>query len=167
MRPRNLLKIFNHARGFAVNFGHRRIEVEDFEKGLKAYSQDLVVELDRELADVSGAARDLLYHLIDLGEIISTTALWQLLQDAGVTSGETEAVVDYLLYYGVLGIRVKDIEYYVFDTNYDLKPLKIRSKRAGAEVNFVVNPAFWPALNIRPASGGDEVQELEEQLDII
>jgi hypothetical protein len=48
MRPRNLLKIFNHCRGFATNFQRQRITVEDINKGLLAYSQDLIEELDRK-----------------------------------------------------------------------------------------------------------------------
>ena len=35
MRPRNLLKIFNHCRGFATNFNRQKIEEADIEKGLK------------------------------------------------------------------------------------------------------------------------------------
>jgi hypothetical protein len=35
MRPRNLLKIFNHCRGFATNFNRQKIEDADIEKGLK------------------------------------------------------------------------------------------------------------------------------------
>ena len=33
MRPRNLLKIFGHCRGFAVNLDHERMESDDIEKG--------------------------------------------------------------------------------------------------------------------------------------
>ena len=42
MRPRNLLKIFNHCRGFATNFNRQKIEEYDIEKGLKSYSADLL-----------------------------------------------------------------------------------------------------------------------------
>ena len=63
MRPRNLLKIFNHCRGFATNFQRQRITVEDINRGLLAYSQDLIEELDRELTDVFPEARDLLSFL--------------------------------------------------------------------------------------------------------
>ena len=63
MRPRNLLKIFNHCRGFATNFNRQKIEEYDIEKGLKSYSADLLEELDRELTDVFPEARDLLLPL--------------------------------------------------------------------------------------------------------
>ena len=35
MRPHNVLKLFNHWRGFATNFNRQRIEEGDIEKGLK------------------------------------------------------------------------------------------------------------------------------------
>ena len=46
MRPRNVIKIFSHARGFASNLNHPEITERDLEKGVLAYSQDLLVELD-------------------------------------------------------------------------------------------------------------------------
>ena len=58
MRPRNMLKIFLHAKGFASNLSHQRIEETDLEKGVRAYSQDLLVELDHELTDVFPVAKD-------------------------------------------------------------------------------------------------------------
>lgn len=44
MRPRNLLKLFNHCRGFATNFNREVIEETDIEKGVRAYSADLLEE---------------------------------------------------------------------------------------------------------------------------
>ena len=44
MRPRNLLKMLAHRLGFVVNLGRERIEQADIEKGLKAYSLDLITD---------------------------------------------------------------------------------------------------------------------------
>jgi len=52
MRPRNVLKLFSYGRGFANNFSRPRIGEDDIEKGVKVYSQDLLVELGHELADI-------------------------------------------------------------------------------------------------------------------
>jgi hypothetical protein len=38
MRPRNVIKIFSHSRGFANNLNHAKITEEDIEKGILAYS---------------------------------------------------------------------------------------------------------------------------------
>ena len=70
MRPRNFLKLFNHCRGFAANFHRDQINEVDIEKGVTAYSQDLLEELDRELSNVFPAAKDLPYYFLDAPAIL-------------------------------------------------------------------------------------------------
>jgi len=148
MRPRNVLKIFNHSRGFATNFNHAKIEQDDIDKGIGAFSQDLVIELDRELADVFPATRDLLYHFIDSPCEMSRAFLASRLKEANISESDFDRVIDFLLYHGVLGVRSEGTDYFIYDVHYDIKPLKIRVVRAGPSVIFVVNPAFWSAFGI-------------------
>jgi hypothetical protein len=149
MRPRNVLKIFNHCRGFATNFGRQKISDADIEKGLTAYSQDLLEELDRELKDVYPTAKDLLYYFLDAPSVLTAKALDNILSEAGVPADEREKVVDFLLYYGVVGTRLGETDHFIYTVNYDLKVLKIRASRHTEAADYVVNPAFWPALGIR------------------
>ena len=124
MRPRNLLKIFNHCRGFATNFQREKITTDDITKGLLAYSQDLVEELDRELTDVFPAAQDLLYHFLDADAVLSALELGAILNAARIEPADHEKVIDFLLYYGVVGIRSLDNDHYIFGVNYDLRQLE-------------------------------------------
>jgi hypothetical protein len=149
MRPRNVLKIFNHCRGFATNFGRQKISDPDIDKGLTAYSHDLLEELDRELSDVFPAAKDLLYYFLDAPEVITGSHLDALLGEASVDQGDREKVVDFLLYYGILGTRLGETDHFIYSVNYDLKVLKIRAGRHTDTADYVVNPAFWPALGIK------------------
>jgi hypothetical protein len=149
MRPRNILKIFNHCRGFATNFGRQRIADQDIEKGLAAYSHDLLEELDRELTDVYPEAKDLLYYFLDAPAVLSADRLDTILTEAAIDAGAREKVVDFLLYYGVIGTRLGDTDRFIYSVNYDLKVLKIRASRHTEAAAFVVNPAFWPALGIQ------------------
>ncbi len=149
MRPRNFLKIFSHCRGFANNLNHTKITDNDIEKGILAYSYDLLIELDRELVDVFPKARDLLYHFIDSKNEMTYTDLSKLVQSVGIEEHETEEVIDFLLYYGVIGLRAPDKDYYIYDVNYDPKMLKIRVQRAESNSHYIVNPGFWPALGIQ------------------
>lgn len=103
MRPRNVLKIFNHCRGFVTNFSRQRISEADIEKGLTAYSQDLLEELDRELTDVYPGAKDLLYYFLDAPEVLTGPRLDAILAETRIEPAEREKVVDFMLYYGVLG----------------------------------------------------------------
>ena len=148
MRPRNLLKIFNHCRGFATNFNRQRIDDSDIEKGLKAYSADLLAELDRELTDVFPEAKDLLYYFLDAPSVISQSQLVEILTSAKIEADSYEKVIDFLLYYGVLGVHAADQEHFIYSVNYDLKVLKIRAERDGDATRYILNPAFWPALGI-------------------
>jgi hypothetical protein len=147
MRPRNLIKIFNHCRGFATNFGRQRIENTDIEKGLKAYSQDLLEELDRELTDVFPMNKDLLYHFLDATSVLSPTDLTGILNGACIDADVHEKVTNFLLYYGVLGTKHGDEEYFIYNVNYDLKVLNIRASRE--KTAYTINPAFWPALGVK------------------
>jgi HEPN domain-containing protein len=149
MRPRNVLKIFNHCRGFASNFGHPKIDDTDIEKGMRAYSNDLLVELDRELTDVFPRGNELLYQFLDTERELSKERLERILRNAGFDDTELSKVTEFLIYYGVVGIKLTDGDQYIYHVNYDPKKLRIRAERAGETVRYVINPAFWIALSVR------------------
>lgn len=150
MRPRNVIKMFAHAKGFAANLAHQKIQESDLEKGVRAYSQDLLVELDHELTDVFPDSRDLLYHFIDAEPQLTGCALTDLIASAGIAKSDVQRVIDFLLYYGILGIQdATEQVHYIFGVNYDLKVLQVRAARAGGDAVYVMNPAFRPALGIR------------------
>jgi hypothetical protein len=64
MRPRYLLRLINAWRTAALNREHAAIESEDIEKGLTAFSEELVIEADAEIRDVIPEAGNVLYNLI-------------------------------------------------------------------------------------------------------
>lgn len=149
MRPRNVLKLFSHARAFAVNFRKEKIDQEDFHKGLKTYSQDLLIELDRELSDVFPEAKDLLYYFIDSPSLVTLDQLYSVMSEATIPEERHGTIRDFLLNHGVIGLRLDDKDQYIFDVGYDLKQILIRVNRLGTEARFVLNPAFAPALEIK------------------
>ncbi|MCO4887853.1 hypothetical protein MKD50_00580 [Cupriavidus sp. WGtm5] len=114
------------------------------------------MELDRELADVLPQAQDLVYRFIDAPATMSKRELVALLQDAGTDHEVGTKRLEFLLYYGIIGLQTPERTYYIFDVNYDQKVLRIRVERAGEEAVFAINPAFWPALDIRsPSKNGN------------
>ena len=149
MRPRNLLKILAHCRGFAVNLGRERIEHPDMEKGLKAYSLDLITEADQELTDIIGSDTALLYHFIGEGDQFDYSQLRVILKGAGIPEDRIESVVEFLLYYGFLGIKISsENARYIFDVGYDMKLLKVLISKNEHGLSYVLNPAFFPGLNL-------------------
>lgn len=154
MRPRNVLKIFAHSRGFANNFNHSKIEEGDIEKGVRAYSKDLLVELDHELADVFPEAPNVLYSLLDHPSEATKAELHELFRSCGLNDDLAEDVFKYLLYYGVVGLQTDSGPQYIFDVSYDSKILTTRANRQGKDARFVVNPAFWDALGVVSTARG-------------
>lgn len=148
MRPRNVLKLFGHCRGFANNFGRILVGEEDIEKGAKSYSLDLFVELGLELGDIIPGVKDLLYYFLDAKPEMTLAEVKELLNRAGVEAEDQLTLVDFLLYYGVLGLRVGNVDQYIFNVNYDPKVIQIRAELAGDKARYIVNPAFYPALGI-------------------
>ena len=92
--------------------------------------------------------KDLLYYFIDAKREMTLTDLRELLANAGVDESDQMTVIDYLLYYGVLGLRINGADQYIFNVNYDTKMLQIKAELARDGAHYVVNPAFYPALGI-------------------
>lgn len=154
MRPRNLLKLFKHSLAYAINSSHERIETDDIARGLRAYAQDLVIEVDRELSDVFPNARKLIYEFREESAEFTHDDLMTLIQCSNLDEGEAARVISFLVYYGVLGVRRgSDEPVYIYDVNYDIEMMKVQIRKWGGSAKYVVNPALWPALKLK---GGDQ-----------
>ncbi|HEY8650541.1 MAG TPA: hypothetical protein VIL70_06460 [Chthoniobacterales bacterium] len=152
MRPRNLLKLFRSSLGYAINLSHSRIEPDDIARGLRTYAQDLVIEVDRELGDVFPQAKKLVYEFSEENAEFSHDELSTLVQCVGLDQGSAERVISFLLYYGFLGVRKTGEEtIYMYDVNYDIEMLRVRIRKWGGSTKYIVNPALWPALKLKPA----------------
>lgn len=151
MRPRALLNLFTQCRSYAVNLGHARIEEEDIRKGMAAYSTDLLVEISLEMRDVFPEAEDALYAFIEAPAAIPEQTLDELLAISDVPQDKFENLIDLMLWFGVLGVARSHAEVsYIHDVNYDMHRLKgITRKLASRGLVYHINPAFWPALEIK------------------
>jgi len=147
MRPRNLIKLVAHCRGFAVGLGHDKIEHEDIEKGLRSYSLDLITDADQELTDILGTDTNLIYHFIGEGETFSRDRLENICGGAGIAADKIGNTIEFLLYYGFIGIQHNAGSTYIFNVNYDMKHLKVLVAKAGTNVTYVLSPAFHAGLN--------------------
>lgn len=153
MRPRNLLKLFQFCKGFAVNLHHDVIGAEDLEKGLRSYSNDLLVDADQELTDIEPQAKGLIYQFIGESPEHSEEELKIILSMNDIGDEQKDRVIDFLLYYGFLGIRymTRDPEY-IFDVGYDMRLLQTRINKNRGAISYMLNSAFWPALGIEGPS---------------
>lgn len=149
MRPRFLIMLINQCKSAAINRGHSIIEKIDIEKGLEAYSADLLVDIEMEISDIVPGYGDALYALIGSKPVLTRAELVAVLQKFGITSESIDQVFDLLLWYGVLGIQsVRTDTKYIYDLNYSMPILKGMLRMDGESSLFEINKAFWPALMI-------------------
>jgi hypothetical protein len=149
MRPRFLLNLISHCRGFAVNFDHDKIEADDIRKGLDAFSTDLIYDIDLEIRDVLPFAEDVLYAFLGQSARLTADDIDRLLG----TIFEADArrkIVDVLLWYGVLGVvRPSGEVAFIYSVNYDIKRLiGIIDSVPSEKRSFFINPALWSGLEI-------------------
>jgi hypothetical protein len=152
MRPRALIDLANYCHGFAVNLGHPKIEVSDINKGIAAFSSDLVKDIGFEIRDVFPDAENVLYAFIDEPQTLPAKELTGLLERGGIVPANIEEIVDLLLWYGVLGVRrIDGIVSYIYTVNYEMQILRgiIRKLDSQQGLVYVINPAFIPGLQIR------------------
>lgn len=148
MRPRNLIKLLAHCRGFAVGMGRPRIDETDLVKGLRAYSLDLITEADQELTDILGVDTSLIYHFIGEGKNFSKSKIADIIIAAGIDPTRVDDVIKFMIYYGFLGIHTADNGIkYIFDVGYDMKLMQVLVAKAGDDVAYALSPAFDAGLN--------------------
>lgn len=147
MRPRFLLNMISQCKSFAINLNHEKILEEDIEKGLNAYSIDLLTDIGYEIHDVDNRVEDILYAFIGSKPKINKNELFKLLSEFGVDSGFHEKIFELLLWYGFIGLVVDDDAMYIYNFNYSMKLVTGMIRKRG-DIDFLINPAFWPALQI-------------------
>ncbi len=147
MRPRFLLNLISQCKSFAINLNHEYIHEEDITKGLAAYSTDLLTDISYEISDVANNADDLLYAFIGSKAEISRTEIDKVLSEYGVSEEQFDDVFELLVWYGFLGVKLKNEIQYIYNFNYSMKLMEGVMKKNKSSM-FFINPAFWPSLMI-------------------
>lgn len=148
MRPRFLLNLINQCKSFAVNLNHPLIQADDIKKGLAAYSTDLLTDIGYELKDVAPEIEDVLYAFIGNKHEATDDQIRTALQ-AYLGKDELQEVIDLLLWYGFLGVRLSELDIkYIYNFNYNMQLLKGFVKKMDSKVIYTINPAFWEGLMI-------------------
>lgn len=147
MRPRFLLSLISQCKSFAINLNHETILEEDIEKGLTAYSTDLLADVGYEIADIENGVNDVLYAFIGSDPQLSKDSILRTLEQFGVSAEYAAKIFDLLLWYGFIGLKIGDEVKYIYDFNYSMMLVSGIIKKDVNSV-FCINPAFWPALMI-------------------
>ncbi len=149
MRPRFLINLINQCKSFAVNLNHKKIESGDIEKGLKAYSTDLLTDIDYEIRDIFPEAGDVLYKFISAKSSLNENELHEIILSSDNDEENIEKIVELLLWYGFLGVKKDNEEVkYIYSINYNMKLLKGFMEKHKGKITYYINPSFWPSLMI-------------------
>jgi hypothetical protein len=147
MRPRFLLNLINQCKSFAINLNHDKVQEEDIEKGLIAYSTDLLTDIGYEINDVENKVDDVLYAFIGSSSLLKKSDIFKMLGDFGADKDYFDNIFELLLWYGFIGLVVQEEPKYIYDFNYSMKLISGVIKNKG-DIDYQINPAFWPALMI-------------------
>jgi hypothetical protein len=147
MRPRFLLNLISQCKSFAINLNHDRVLEEDIEKGLTAYSTDLLADIGYEIHDVENNVDDVLYAFIGSKSIVKKDDILSVLGEFGVDDQFFEKIFELLLWYGFIGLNIDGETKYIYDLTYSMQLMAGIIKKKG-DVEYLINPAFWPALMI-------------------
>lgn len=147
MRPRFLLNLISQCKSFAINLNHDRILEEDIEKGLAAYSTDLLTDIGYEINDVENNVDDVLYAFIGSKSVVKKDEIFSVLGEFGVSDQFFEKIFELLLWYGFIGLKINNEIKYIYNFNYNMQLMVGVIKKKG-DIEYLINPAFWPALMI-------------------
>ena len=125
--------------------------MSDIEKGVTAFSSDLVKEIGLEIRDVFPAAENVLYALIGEAQMLSEKHLAEIFEYSGIPASKSEEIVRLLLWYGVLGVVGTDGNVtYIYNLNYEMAILSGIIRKLGFPgLSYLINPAFVAGLQIR------------------
>jgi len=147
MRPRFILNLISQCKSFAINLNHTKILDHDIEKGLIAYSTDLLADIGYEINDVDNNIHDVLYAFIGSEPIITKDKINSVLSEFSIDSCLHERIFELLLWYGFIGVFIDSEVRYIYNFNYSMKLMSGIIKKK-ADLSYMINPAFWPALMI-------------------
>ncbi len=156
MRPRYLIDLVNRCLGSAASHNHSRMDTADFDRGYRAYSYDALVGTNLEIRDVAPRYFDAIFALRRQSYRTSRIEISLSLLNRGFPESEHDAIVDLLIWYGVLGVVDEELQTtFIYEVEYNSHIIEqIRGERGRDAEVFDVNKAFWPALEI-----GDAVSE--------
>ena len=143
MRPRELLHFTRESINMAINHSHTKVTQEDILKAEESFSEDMLVDLNFELKDVSPYYINLPYAFIGSKNVIPLDELVKIIAGVNVPKEKTDEAISLLLWFGFLGVYVNaDDERYSYQFQHDPKLMT-----AGInDFSYSIHPGFRKAL---------------------
>jgi hypothetical protein len=147
-RPRDLLMFIQAASQVAADRGHEKIMDEDIKQAEIGYSEDMLLNLSFEIDDTWPQFSEVVYAFHGAGRVLPREEVEERLQQADIPKEDIARVIELLLWYGFLGVRMNTTNenQFSFEVRYNLRRLE-----HAIEIDqgvFTVHPAFCAALSI-------------------
>jgi hypothetical protein len=143
MRPRELLHFTRECINVAINRGHEKVTQDDIIKAEETFSQDMLVDVNFEMKDVSPHFIDLPYAFIGSKSVLSKSEVSRRLLGLNVPQERIDDAVSLLIWFGFLGIFINaDEERYSYQFQHDPNLMV-----AGITTfSYCIHPGFRKAL---------------------
>ena len=113
------------------------------------FRSDLLRDIGYELQDVSSETEGILYAFVAAPAELSELEVLSKLKESGLDDEKAARVMDLLLWYGFLGIRINsDDPKFIYDFSYNKALMDGVKRKSVQTVSLVINQAFWPGLLI-------------------
>jgi hypothetical protein len=147
-RPRDLLMFIQAASQVAADRGHEKIMADDIKQAELGYSEDMLLNLSFEIDDTWPQYSEVVYAFHGAGHVLPKSEVEDRLREAGIPDADVGHVIELLLWYGFLGVRMNATNetQFSFEVRYNLRRLE-HAIEIGHGV-FTVHPAFCAALSI-------------------
>ena len=108
------------------------------------------------MRDVRPELENVLYAFIGAFSPLEENIMFSLLREVISDDGSMPAVIETLLWYGVLGFRDQVGDTYIYTVEYEFELLlaKLARARKDGDLYYTLNPAFWAGLEIRRLRDG-------------
>ena len=149
LRPRDILNFVRKCIQIAVSRHHERVTTEDIFSAEQQFSEDMLNELRYEVRDVLGNKKEPLLAFMGSNKYLSREDIELTLIELGVKEEEFEKMIDFLLWFSFIGVRLKEEEYYSYNFLYNIEKQKLLIKDDGnTSLIYCIHPAFRMALNV-------------------
>lgn len=150
LRPRDILNLVRKCIQISVSRKHERVEQSDIQTAEQEFSEDMLNELRYEMRDVFPNFKEPLLVFMGTEKYISMDEIELLFSDTNIKIDSISELINILLWFSFLGVKVKDDELYAYKFLYNIDKLKTYIKEAKSGENvYCIHPAFRAALNTK------------------
>ena len=147
LRPRDILNFTRKSIQIAVSRNHPRVDQDDITAAEKSFSEDMLNELRYEMRDIFPSLPDIALAFLGYMGSFAENEVSSKLIECGVSEDQLPSVIEILLWFAFLGIKIGENEHYSYQVSYNMAKLKHSSdKRGNSERIYAIHPAFSKAL---------------------